>query len=536
VPIHKYLSNEWARVSVSNAYGARMPAMISTIRMIMTTAFFLSLFLLSFCGTPVSYAGQENDKIDTQVVAVFATTKVSSYFKPWKSPNFQSIRGSGFFFEDTRNFPGMKGLILTNAHVAAMAETVDISNGREKKRYGADPLGICNFADFAVLRLRSEELEEYESRNGRIVPLQLGDSDRLRVGDKVLGWGYPLGGERISKSEQGEINRIEVRRYAYSNENWLMVQASLQQNPGNSGGPILKDEKVVGIAFQGVAASDRINYFIPINLVKHLLPLLDKQQLIPRWQFFVQEMSRRLKDYYNLGPAQEGILLNSLIPGGGPEQFGLRANDILLEIDGHPIDSFGDIWFRPIEQRIYFQEVINRKKVGDPLTIKVLRDANLLEISGETKPGRPVLVPKIFSNADFLIYGGIGFVELSSNAIATLGKAGTTLREQYLTGLPKRPYEKIVIIAEIFPEYELVDTGPFVMERAEMLNDIEILNIKDLNDMLESLKAQGKKKALIHIGKNRQLPLDLHGAEELDKKIQQNYGILYMKTPGGFSR
>ena len=56
-----------------------------------------------------------------------------------------------------------------------------------------------------MLKMEPAELADYEQRNGKIVPLDLGDSDKLRVGDKVLGWGYPLGGERISKSEQGEI-------------------------------------------------------------------------------------------------------------------------------------------------------------------------------------------------------------------------------------------------------------------------------------------------------------------------------------------
>lgn len=73
----------------------------------------------------------------------YLSIKVSSYFKPWRSPNFQSIRGSGFFFEDTRNFPGMKGLILTNAHVAALAEAVDVSNGREKSVTGLNLSGYA---------------------------------------------------------------------------------------------------------------------------------------------------------------------------------------------------------------------------------------------------------------------------------------------------------------------------------------------------------------------------------------------------------
>ncbi len=479
------------------------------------------------------YGGQPNAGIDTQVVRVLATKKSGYYHKPWKSPNFDTVAASGFFFEDEKNFPGMKGLILTNAHAVAMAQSIKVSNGREKRRYAVTYLGIFNSADFAVLQMEPKELEAYEGRNGKVVPLELGDSDTLRVGDKVLGWGYPLGGERISKSEEGEISRIEVNRYTYSQEYWLMVQASLQQNQGNSGGPVLKNGKVVGIAFQGVSASDRINYFIPINLVRSLMPLLHQQQLIPRWQYEAQPMFPRLKDYYNLKPSQGGVLLNYLVPKGGPHKFGLRDNDILLEIDGHAIDNYGDIFFEPLGQKIYFEEILNRKKVGDPLTVKVIRKGKVREIKGTVTPGLPRLVPKIFTRANYFITGGIGFVELTYNCIKNLGRSGRSYREKYLGEFPKRPYQKIVIISEIFPEYGLVEPSPY-LGRVEKINGEEVLNIQHLYDTIQTFKKKGKKKVILELPGNIQLPLELEKADELDREIKSKYGILYMKTSGGF--
>jgi len=486
--------------------------------------------LSSFC-----YGRQTNARIDTQVVRVLATNKSGYYHKPWKSPNFETVAASGFFFVDKKNFPRMKGLILTNAHAVAMAQSIKISNGREKRRYEVRLLGICNSADFAVLQLEPKELAAYEARNGEIAPLKFGDSDKLRIGDKVLGWGYPLGGERISKSEEGEISRIEVNRYTYSQEYWLMVQASLQQNRGNSGGPVLKNGKVVGIAFQGVSASDRINYFIPINLVRSLMPLLPNKELIPRWQYEAQPMFSRLKEYYDLEPDQGGVLLNYIIPGGGPHAFGLRDNDIILEIDGYAIDNFGDIFFEPLEQKIYFEEILNRKRVGDSLTVKVIRDGKLLDLKGKVTPGLPKLVPKIFTRANYFISGGIGFVELTYNCIKNLGRSGRAYRERYLGEFPEKPYQKIVIISEIFPEYGLVKTSPY-LRRVEAIDDQEVLNIAHLYDTIRHLKKEGKKKVLLQLPGNIQLPLDLENTDVLDREIKQKYGILYMKTAGGFLR
>jgi large subunit ribosomal protein L28 len=473
-------------------------------------------------------------RIDTKVVAVFVTKKKGAYHKPWKSPNFRPSRGTGFFFKDEKAFPGEKGLILTNAHVVAMAQNIEVSNGREKRRYKVKLFGICHLADFAVLQMEPQDLETYEKRNGKVVPLRLGNSDKLRVGDKVLGWGYPLGGERISKSEEGEINRIEVRQYAYSHENWLMVQASLQQNPGNSGGPIFKGDQVVGIAFEGMRAADRINYFIPINLVKSLMPLLKRQEMIPRWRYVIQYLNPPLKSYYDLGPEDGGLLLNYVITDGGPYRFGLRTNDIVLEIDGNDIDDFGDIFFEPLEQRISFLEVLNRKSVGDSLAVKVMREGKILEIQGEIHRGLPRLVPKVFTRANYFVYGGIGLVELTYNTISDLGKSGFSLKEKYLKNLPEKPNQKIVIIAEIFPEYGLTNAASYLRKRVEKINGEDVLNIEHLFDAIQSLKKNGKKKALLAISNNVQLPIDFETAEALDSAIKEKYGILYMKTSGGF--
>ena len=210
---------------------------IFSTRHISLGSFFAFVICFILFGYGSTQAQSQNRAIETQVLRVFITKKAPYYHKPWKSPDFSNLKASGFFFRDDKLFPGRKGLILTNAHAVSMAESIRVSNGREKRQYDVGIVGICNSADFAVLEMAPADLKVYESLNGPITPLEFGDSDTLRVGDKVQGWGYPSGGERISKSEQGEISRIEVKRYVYSQELWLIAQASLQQNQGNSGGP-----------------------------------------------------------------------------------------------------------------------------------------------------------------------------------------------------------------------------------------------------------------------------------------------------------
>lgn len=200
VPLPKEILEEH-HLKLNHMLGGVKKRMSMKCRLVVT----LQVVLLLICGG-ISRGEQLNSIIETQVLRVFATKRSGYYHKPWKSPDFRHVKGSAFFFSDERLYPGGKGLILTNAHAVSQAQSIKVSNGKEKRRYQVKLVGLCNSADFAVLQMETQELEAYERRNGKVKPLQLGDSDPLRVGDKVMGWGYPLGGERISKSEQGEIS------------------------------------------------------------------------------------------------------------------------------------------------------------------------------------------------------------------------------------------------------------------------------------------------------------------------------------------
>jgi signal recognition particle GTPase len=74
------------------------------------------------------------------------------------------------------------------------------------------------------------------------------------------------------------------------------------------------------------------------------------------------------------------------------------------------------------------------------------------------------------------------------------------------------------------------------LRRVEKINDEEVLNIAHLYDTIQKLKKKGEKKVLLQLPGNIQLPLDLKNADALDREIKKKYGILYMKTAGGFSK
>ena len=101
-----------------------------------------------------------------------------------------------------------------------------------------------------------------------VTPIPVGDLPSLS--DRVSVLGYPVGGDRLSITE-GIVSRIEMSQYAQSQRRLLAVQIDAAINAGNSGGPVVADGKIVGVAFQGYDEGQNIGYMIGAPVVQHFL-------------------------------------------------------------------------------------------------------------------------------------------------------------------------------------------------------------------------------------------------------------------------
>ena len=122
--------------------------------------------------------------------------------------------------------------------------------------------GISEEYDLALI-----ELEDKSFFNGTTA-LKLGTLPEIQ--DKVTVYGYPLGGDKLSTT-QGIVSRMEHRSYTLTEKRFLIGQTDAAINSGNSGGPVINKDKVVGVAFAGLTMADNIGYFIPVNILSHFL-------------------------------------------------------------------------------------------------------------------------------------------------------------------------------------------------------------------------------------------------------------------------
>jgi len=246
-----------------------------------------------------------------------------------------------------------KGYILTNNHVVSGAEKIDVTLWNGEVLEGK-LVGSCAVHDTAVVKVKKEGL----------VAAELGDSDMLRVGQRVYAIGNPFGlsgGPTVTSGVISALNRtIESQRGMLEN----LVQTDAAINPGNSGGPLVDLEgKVIAINTAIIPYAQGIGFAISINLAKSCTTQTIKEGVSVRpWLgIFGLSLTAEIARYYGL-PVDQGVLVTKVAEGSPAEGAGIADNDIILRMDGAQVYSIEDL-----------SGEIHNRKVGDRVKITVFR-------------------------------------------------------------------------------------------------------------------------------------------------------------------
>jgi serine protease Do len=242
--------------------------------------------------------------------------------------------GSGFVIDE-------QGYILTNRHVIEGADEISVTfpDGR---RHEAKIVGQDARTDVALIKIEPK---------GKLVPIPLGNSDQLEVGEWVMAvgnpFGLPGGGNSVTVgvvSFKGRDLELGVR-----NTSVEMIQTDAAINPGNSGGPLLNTRgEVIGIntliVTGGAQASAGVGFSVPINVAREILSQLrDKGKVTRGWMgVTIGPLTEELAPTYGLEEAK-GALVNSVTPGSPAEKAGLQPEDAILAADGRAIQDNGDL-------------------------------------------------------------------------------------------------------------------------------------------------------------------------------------------------
>ncbi|RTR05987.1 DegQ family serine endoprotease [Halomonas nitroreducens] len=281
-----------------------------------------------------------------------------------RSEERQSL-GSGFIID-------ADGYIMTNAHVVDAADQI-LVRLNDRRELEAELVGADEKTDVALLKVDADDLPT----------LELGDSDRLEVGEWVAAIGSPFGFDHsVTAGIVSAINRTLPRDVYVP-----FIQTDVAINPGNSGGPLFNlDGEVVGINSQIFTRSGGfmgLSFAIPINVAMDVADQLQADGSVSRgWLgVMIQPVSRELAESFGMDNPR-GALIADLDPEGPAAEGGLQAGDIILEVNG-----------QEVERSSTLPRLIGRVAPGDDVELSVLRDGELrtIRLAVGAWPDKPVL-------------------------------------------------------------------------------------------------------------------------------------------------
>lgn len=235
--------------------------------------------------------------------------------------------GSGVIVDEN------KGYVITNHHVIDKAEEINIKL-MDKRVFQAEVIGKDPKTDLAVLKIEADDL----------TALNLGDSDKLRVGEWVMAVGSPFS-ENLSHTVTTGIISALGRSNVFTGdhyENFIQTDAAI--NPGNSGGALLNmSGELIGvntaIATGGYEKANRgVGFAIPVNMVKKVMnDLIEKGYVVRAWLgVYIQEVDDEVAKALDLD-SRDGALISGVVDDSPAEKAGFEEGDVIIRFGGEPV-------------------------------------------------------------------------------------------------------------------------------------------------------------------------------------------------------
>nr|CAA6827908.1 MAG: Peptidase S1 [uncultured Thiotrichaceae bacterium] len=442
------------------------------------------------------------------VVHVYVVKHAYSTLSPWNS-NTRKGSGSGLIIEG--------GLVLTNAHVAADATFLELQRHGETKRHEAEVVYISHEADLALLRTKEKDL--YKD----VKPLELGELPEVQQDVEV--YGFPIGGTTLSVT-RGVVSRIEKQDYAHANENLIAVQVDAAINFGNSGGPVISDDKVVGVAMQSGFFTENIGYMIPTPILRHFLKDIKdgKQDGFGYPGFQVQSMENpAMRRKYGLNEEQTGILVHKVYENTPSEEV-VEVGDIITAIDGYSIENNGTVEFRPGEY-LNYTHYIDLHQLGEAVKLDVIRDSKPVELTITLdKPGKDYLLVKpneYDKQPTYYIHGGFVFMPLNQDVMDSMDPVPASLASASMSP-PTEELKEVVIMTKVLPADINKDHHHDAGLVIEKINGEQFT---DFNEFFEKIQSSDSDFIVLEADDGYQIVIDNKEAQEKQAAILARYGI-----------
>src|SRR5437764_192169 len=300
------------------------------------------------------------EKVSPSVVYIEVEQRVSN-----RRPNIPSMpqerRGSGSGFIFTPD-----GFILTNSHVVHGAKKIEVTLA-DGHKHQADLIGDDPDTDLAVIRINAPNL----------VPAQLGEAQRIRVGQLVIAIGNPYGFQYSVTA--GVVSALGRSLRAQSGRLMdAVIQTDAALNPGNSGGPLVNSRgEVIGVNTAMILPAQGICFATSIDTAKFVASRLIRDGKVSRSYIGLAgqnvPLPRRIVRFYHLA-VESGIMIVSYEGDSPARKAGLLEGDIIIGFDDHPVAGIDDL-----------HKLLTEERIGRTSTLTVIRRTERLTF--EIVPG-----------------------------------------------------------------------------------------------------------------------------------------------------
>jgi len=363
--------------------------------------------------------------------------------------------GTGFIVDKN-------GYIVTNNHVVDKVDHIKVKLHGDPTEYRARLVGVDIESDVAVIKIDAKR---------PLKPVTIGNSESVQVGDWAVAIGSPFGLEAtvtagIVSATGRDINSGQFQRF---------IQTDAAINPGNSGGPLLNIRgEVVGVNTMIATQSggyQGIGFALPVNMVVRVYNDIIREGHVTRGSIGVSWQKDTPETLKALG-FDHGVIVNEVHKGGPAEKVGVKAEDIILGINGQPIKDGDDLMSRVADTPVGSTATLNVDRDGKKMDFKLVVQDRL----------------EVFKD-DARVVGDRAIQDGSVKTDATQAKFGLSIRPLSEDERNLTPDKRGVLVTRVESGSFAEDVGMMEQDIVLSINRQAVNSIDDVRKVQQALKA-----------------------------------------------